>query len=225
MKQRTKNRICPKCNFHIKSSYDKHFNSCDGNGPRRRKIKVKHDVWNKNLKYKDIFTEEKCLDISFKIRNKIKIAYNEGRLTGKSSTNELEIERRKKISETMKKNNKSGGIRKGSGRGKKGYYKGIWCDSSWELAWVIYNLEHNINFERNNEKFKYVFNNEEHYYTPDFKCNNEFIEIKGYLRNNDTYKWEQFPYKLSVLKKNEMNHILKYVIDKYGKDFIKLYLK
>lgn len=27
-------------------------------------------------------------------------------------------------------------------RGYKGWYKGIWCDSSWELAYVIFNLEH-----------------------------------------------------------------------------------
>ena len=41
----------------------------------------------------------------------------------------------------MKKNPLSGGLRHGSGRGKKGWYKGYWCDSTWELAWVIYQLD------------------------------------------------------------------------------------
>lgn len=40
---------------------------------------------------------------------------------GKAGTEEREIIRRKKISETMKKNPKAGGLRKGSGRGIKGW--------------------------------------------------------------------------------------------------------
>src|SRR6516164_8460315 len=31
-----------------------------------------------------------------------------------------------------------GGIRIGSGRSKSGYYKGIYCGSTYELCWVIY---------------------------------------------------------------------------------------
>ena len=77
--------------------------------------------------------------------------------SGKASTPEKENERKRKISETMKKNPLSGGLRKGSGRGKKGRYKGYWCDSSWELAWVIYNIEHNIKFDRNNVGFEYEY--------------------------------------------------------------------
>ena len=39
-----------------------------------------------------------------------------------------------------------GGKRHGSGRGKKGWYKGYYCDSTWELAWVIYQLDHGVKF-------------------------------------------------------------------------------
>ena len=28
------------------------------------------------------------------------------------------------------------------GYGKHGWYKEYWCDSSWELAYVIYNLDY-----------------------------------------------------------------------------------
>ena len=41
--------------------------------------------------------------------------------------------------------------------GIKGWYKGFWCDSSWELAYVIYNLDHGIEFRRNTEKFEYEY--------------------------------------------------------------------
>ena len=75
---------------------------------------------------------------------------------GKYSDEIKELERRNKISKSSKENRKSGGIRKGSGRGKKGTYKGYWCDSSYELAWVIYNIDKNIPFTRNSEKFKYI---------------------------------------------------------------------
>jgi hypothetical protein len=48
---------------------------------------------------------------------------------GRYADEEREKERRKKISETCKKNKKTGGYR-GGGRGKKGTYKGYFCDSS-----------------------------------------------------------------------------------------------
>ena len=43
----------------------------------------------------------------------------------KERTVESEQKRRQKISETMKKNTLAGGLRRGSGKGKKGWYKGI----------------------------------------------------------------------------------------------------
>jgi len=48
-----------------------------------------------------------------------------------------------------------GGKREHSGRGKQGRYNGIWCDSSWELAWVIYNFDHGIKFKRYSGYFEY----------------------------------------------------------------------
>lgn len=41
--------ICPKCGFEIKTSREKHFNSCDGKGPRRRQPKKGYNPWNKGL--------------------------------------------------------------------------------------------------------------------------------------------------------------------------------
>ena len=120
-------------------------------------------------------------------------------------------------------NKLSGGYRKGSGRGKSGWYKGVWCDSSYELAWVIYNLEHNIVFQRNTEGFKYIHKNEEHEYFPDFICNNIYFEIKGYKSDIDKSKFLYFPHNLKVLYKKDLHREFKYVTKKYGPNFIELY--
>lgn len=118
----------------------------------------------------------------------------------------------------------AGGYRKGSGRGKKGWYKGYFCDSSYELAWVIYNLEHNIKFERNTEKFNYIFENKNYKYIPDFILDdNTYIEIKGYYTKQTEEKIKQFPYQITILYRNNLQIEFDYVEQKYGKHFIELY--
>jgi hypothetical protein len=167
--------------------------------------------WNKGLKTPD------------SVKEKIKEALlGNPKVTGKAATKEKEEERKRKISETMKRN-KRGGYREKGGRGKKGRYKGIWCDSSWELAWVIYHLDHNIKFERNQERFYYEWEGETHYYIPDFRINEEFIEVKGYMTEQARAKRDQFPRKLTILNKKEMRPIFDYVISKYGNNFISKY--
>lgn len=152
-----------------------------------------------------------------KIRNALK-----GQKIGKASTFEKEEERKRKISEN--RNGKMGGYRQGSGRGKQGRYNGYWCDSSWELAFVIYNLEHNINFKRNTRKFEYEFQGEKHKYIPDFIMEDgTYIEVKGYETEQTLAKYKAFPNTIQILKWKELKHMIQYVEDKYGKDFIKLY--
>ena len=78
---------------------------------------------------------------------------------------------------------KTGGLREGAGRSKSGWYKGYYCNSSYELAWVIYSLDNNLKFKRNTKGFEYT-NTEgsiSNYY-PDFyvETTETFIEIKGY---------------------------------------------
>ena len=56
-------------------------------------------------------------------------------------------------------------------------------DSSWELAFYIYNKDHGIPIKRNNREKYFTFNvdgDKEYKYYPDFIINgNEYIEIKG----------------------------------------------
>lgn len=107
---------------------------------------------------------------------------------------------------------------------KHGWYKGFWCDSSWELAFVMYNIDHNIEFKRNDEGFTYTDKNKIKRYYPDFIINEVYIEIKGYKSEVSIKKIESFPKdkKLIVLYKPEMKKYLDYAKETYGEDFWKL---
>jgi hypothetical protein len=127
----------------------------------------------------------------------------------------------KKISAAVK--GKNGGYRRGGGRGKHGWYKGFWCDSSWELAFVIYHLHHQIPFERNTKKFPYLVDGEIKMWIPDYKTADGFVEVKGYMTDLVVAKMKSFPHPLRLLGKDEMIPILEFVIGEYGRDFIRLY--
>lgn len=140
--------------------------------------------------------------------------------TGTARTVEAENERRKKIQEKAKV--KNGGYRQGSGRGKKGWYKDFFCDSSWELAYVVYCLDHNIDIKRNTEKRKYLWNGLVRNYIPDFIVEGSLTEVKGYKTEQWLAKLEANP-DVKVLYEKDLKPILEYVKNKYGKDFISLY--
>ena len=123
----------------------------------------------------------------------------------------------------MKANPNQGGPGRGGGRGKQGRYKGYWCDSSWELAYIIYCLDHDIKIVRNTKKFEYIFEEQQYNYVPDFIQNGVYIEIKGYVTPQWRAKLEGFSEPLVVLYAQDMAPYLRYVIDKYGKEFINLY--
>lgn len=77
--------------------------------------------------------------------------------------------------------NNFGGPSKTSSYGKRGTYHGIHCDSTYELAFLIYCLDHSIKIIRNEEKFPYVYGNKQCNYYPDFYLPeyDTFIETKG----------------------------------------------
>ena len=82
----------------------------------------------------------------------------------------------------MQSAGKRGGLRIGTSRGKSGTYKGYHCDSTYELVWVIYNLDHNIFFERNHKSYSYYIEGNKHLYYPDFILEDgSLVEIKGFM--------------------------------------------
>ncbi len=110
----------------------------------------------------------------------------------------------------------------GGGHGKCGWYSGIYCASSWQLAYVIYCLQHNINISRCTQKRTYYIEGQVHQYNPDFVVENKIIQIKGWENDTWKYKQEQHP-DVVVLRENDLKPMFQYVINKYGKDYIKLY--
>lgn len=119
---------------------------------------------------------------------------------------------------------KTGGFREKGGRGKQGWFKNYYYQSTWELAYIIYNIDNDILFSRNTkEKFKYEYNGKTYNYYPDFKLENSvYVEIKGYYTPKVEEKLKSFPKekKLIVIDKRNISKYLKYVESKYGKDYI-----
>lgn len=116
------------------------------------------------------------------------------------------------------------------GCGKQGRYKNFWCNSTFELVFIIYCLDHNINIERNRKAYKYIYNNKSHKYIPDFLINNELIEIKGYYTDLVDVKLKSVNDRpIKVLFKKDIQHCFDYVDQKYyniignKKDYTRLY--
>ena len=120
----------------------------------------------------------------------------------------------------------SGGYREGSGRSKCGYYKGIYCGSTYELCWVIYNIDHGIEFSR----FPGKLENSDVIYYPDFLLADKktIVETKGYEAHESVDKKtkvaESLGYKVIVLRKDDLQHMFDYVERTYNtKKFYILY--
>ena len=123
------------------------------------------------------------------------------------------------MKEKISKN--GGGCRKGSGRGKKGYYKGIYCDSTYELAYLIYCLDHNIDIKRCNEVFEYEYDGKIHKYYPDFVVNGEIIEIKGEYLPIVDIKMNAITKPSRILYYDDLKPMFDYVAEAYGKRYDK----
>lgn len=180
---------CQYCNryCHSKNSLMNHERLCKNNPNHqttimhtkewqeemRSRIDREH-VWNKGLTKND---DPRIASLA----NHLKDAYASGRFVSKQKNKPRTEAEKKQISETMKKNGISGGLRRGSGRGKKGWYKGFFCDSTYELVYIIYNLDNKIKFKRCDRKYEYEYNGEKHFYFPDFELQDgTLVEIKGY---------------------------------------------
>ena len=111
------------------------------------------------------------------------------------------------------------------GWGKSGKYKGIWCDSSWELAFLLYHLDKDLKIKRNGRGFSYTYYKKKHKYFPDFVVDGDYVEIKGRMDRKSASKIRQFPCALRIVGPAEIQKYLEYAIETYGKDFTNLYSK
>ena len=120
-------------------------------------------------------------------------------------------------------------------RNSKFKYKDIYFDSSWELKYYMFCIDHDIPIKRATEYFNFIYNGEPwHKYTPDFIINNnEYVEIKGdHFWDND--KNEDPNYILArincaikngvkILYKIDLQPVINWFDRKYGKAFLEKY--
>lgn len=88
-------------------------------------------------------------------------------------------------------------------------YENINFDSKPEIAYYIWLKDNNIDFEyQPNVKFEYLYENKLYYYIPDFKVENEYIEIKGlqFFKNYDINETMINPFDRTQDAKYEAKH-------------------
>ena len=109
---------------------------------------------------------------------------------------------------------KAGGYRENSGRSHSGWYKGIYCSSTWELAFLIYHLDHNLSIKRCTFYRTYEYDGSIHKYYPDFITDIGIIEIKGFKTKQWEAKQQANP-DIITLYKTDMQKYIDYVKSKY----------
>lgn len=215
------NKICPKCGAEF--VVERIVNGTENSPQRDEKIYCSRKCANGHIQ-----TEEQNTSRKKKLTKPKRYCFCGNLLSKRNSSGFCHICIRKqpeyRLAISKGATGKCGGYREKGGRGKQGRYKGYYCNSSWELAYVIYCLEHDIHIRRNTEGFTYLFEEKQYRYYPDFILDDgSFVEVKGYLDAKNKAKIKQFSGVLQVIGKKEIIPYLQYVVEKYGNDFIRLY--
>lgn len=208
--------ICRYCGKECKhkNSLAQHELRCKQN-PNRKVYKSNFIKYNEDIKsglvkkqFSNQYIKAKLLglpkpEISQETREKLGNGWR-----GKKHTEE----EKKKISASMKeavrKYPDSYSASNVNGRVKKVEYNGEIYDSSWEVIFVKYLESTGYKWKRNKIGFEYFWENDIHLYYPDFYIEDLdlYIEVKGYKRDRDDYKWKSVN-NLLVIKAKEINAI------------------
>jgi hypothetical protein len=111
-----------------------------------------------------------------------------------------------------------GGFREGSGRSIGGYYKGIYCHSTYELIFLVYHLDIGTKIKRSKKQIPYSYESKNHIYYPDFEIDGKLVEIKGFY--NDvvgvkTQAAKDLGYNINVLYLSDLNPMIDYLKKKF----------
>ena len=194
-----------------KISLNTHFN------PYNKNKHLENGIWVENLPYKINICKQCGKEIKIIEKNK------------KGNFKDIHFccnECKKQYFSDITKERKLGGYEPNSiKKHHHGNYNKIHCDSSWELAYLVYCLEHNIPIKRCNIKRKYIFEGKEKTYFPDFIINeNQIVEIKGYYDVGAKAKQEQNP-DILILFEKDLKEVFEYVTQKYGNNFWEILYK
>jgi hypothetical protein len=100
------------------------------------------------------------------------------------------------------------------GGGHKGRYKGIPCDSTYELAYLIWHLDHGIYITRASAIYSYSYKDKISSYIPDFVVEGQEVEIKGFMSARAQAKLDQNP-QVFVVDKVAIQPFIRYVKQTY----------
>lgn len=220
--------ICKNCGKEFTEKYSKYSdgNFCCKECARSYSSNIKRKEINKKVSEKQIKNHDdyysnhsRICPICGKsfIPNRIKYRWSKRKTCSNQCEKLLGIKTKKIMGSNL-----GGGYRlNGHRKSIKGYYKGIYCDSTYELAYLIYCLDHNIDIKRCEETFEYEYEGKKHKYHPDFIVNNELIEIKGYYTDLVDVKAKSVDKEIKILYYNDMINIFRYVAETYNKKFNK----
>lgn len=110
-----------------------------------------------------------------------------------------------------------GGCRQRSGRSKYGYYGDLWCQSTYEMAFVWSCIRDGKHIVRNTEGFPYA--NEDgvqRLFFPDFIVDGKYVEVKGWMTEQTRLKIEAFPHDIEVMVGDPMLKILSEAMQHFG---------
>jgi hypothetical protein len=132
---------------------------------------------------------------------------------------QISEEQKRKLSETMKKRiSENPELFMGGNRGRVCQIEvdGIRLHGKWELIFYMWAKNLGIVILRTPKGFPYMWNGERTYY-PDFyiPAHNIYVEIKGYEKERDRAKWNQFPERLLVVKRSQIEKIKKGAIHSF----------
>lgn len=211
-----KTTSCPICGAEQRNcNLERHIIKCKYEHNKKPKEKVKRTgklapfygktPWNKGLTKE---TDERIRRAAEKVTHYYDT--HPGTFTNRKHTEET----KKKISDSMTKYNHSNQKRNLHSKGE--WYDDIYFMSTWELAYYIYKRDSGVGIKRCEDRFQYFYENNYHYYTPDFILENfQYVEIKGREKAVDFVKYESVE-NLIVLHYKDIKHMISYVLKQYG---------
>lgn len=105
----------------------------------------------------------------------------------------------------------------------RGWIGNILCDSGWEMVYVDFCLDNDIEIVRNTKNFPYPYYKKTRYYRPDFLVDDgktqTYVEIKGRMDGRSKRKLEHFPLPIRVIGAKEIKPYLEWAKLKYGDNF------
>ena len=204
---------CQHCGRYFSSTngYTIHVGVCADNPERDPE---KYGPWNLG-KTKE--TSESLAGASKKLKTRLLNGEDIGAYGRKGELNYAShLDVRAKISASMKGNHNNNPSK--TGRGKKGWYKGFFCASTYELAFIIYCLDHNIPVTKCTDSYQYSYRGEIHRYYPDFIVNDTIIEIKGFWTEVVDVKTSSVDnHSIKVLYYDDLKPVFDYIDFTYNK--------